>query len=154
MCAFSVFKPVLFLLSPFQFPARSVLLFCSFSFHFDPRLPVLPHLRPFLPVILLFYSCLMLDASLARSLHDLCLFSACYCTRVLPILCPFSALSPPVLCPFSASSLPSPSVYFLCFVNSLVVIFWRRKIFLGHASLFWQRNRITIKQGSKKRCTN
>ena len=122
MCAFSVFKPVLFLLSPFQFPARSVLLFCSFSFHFDPRLPVLPHLRPFLPVILLFYSCLMLDASLARSLHDLCLFSACYCTRVLPVFFPFYARSLPFPRPFCVRSLQvlCPHRPFTFFVLSIL----------------------------------
>ena len=97
----------LFLLSACHFPARSLLVFSSFSFHsvlVSPR--SLPVLSQFPPVIFLFFSCLNIDIYLPYP----CTISA----RFLLVLFSFFAPSFAVLCPLSSCSLLSRSVPVFC----------------------------------------
>ena len=117
MCAFSVFKPVFSCFLPSLF-------FCSFFPFCSPSARSLPHLCPFPPVILLFYSCLMRYISFAGSLHDLCLFSAQYLLIFAPYM-PFFACPLPVPFPLISTSLPVMPLPVSCPISAcfLLVLF-------------------------------
>ena len=124
--------PVIFLFSAYPFRTCFLPVFCTRSlpvvcprlFPFcSPSARSLPHLCSFPPVILLFYSCLMLDISLARSLLVLCLFSARFLLIFAPHV-PLFARSLPALCQFCSLTASScfQSVLSLFCARSLAVV--------------------------------
>ena len=109
------YPPVLFVFNTWYFtcpiPARSLLVFCSFSSHLCPAYPVV---CPLLPVLSPFSACFgpvlwpLFDRYFALFLNVFCPFSAlffCF-ARSPPVLRPFSACSLLVNFHFSARSLP------------------------------------------------